>query len=117
MPYNCLHLFSLKAVSIAVVAVSAWLTYCGSMDLPVMLMMDMFSFMIFSSVEAMNNAAHVLEIIDATLSKLKRIENANVIDKDGQDIKLKNADIQFDNVSFAYDEKPVLKSQLSNSTR
>ena len=54
----------------------------------------------------MNNAAHVLEIIDATLSKLKRIENANVIDKDGQDIKLKNADIQFDNVSFAYDEKP-----------
>lgn len=53
MPYNCLHLFSLKAASIAVVAVSAWLTYCGSMDLPVMLMMDMFSFMIFSSVEAM----------------------------------------------------------------
>ena len=65
--------------------------------------------MIFSSVEAMNNAAHVLEIIDATLSKLKRIENANVIDKDGQDIKLKNADIQFDNVSFAYDEKPYWK--------
>ena len=74
MPYNCLHLFSLKAVSIAVVAVSAWLTYCGSMDLPVMLMMDMFSFMIFSSVEAMNNAAHVLEIIDATLSKLKKLK-------------------------------------------
>ena len=48
-------------------------------------------------------------IINATLSKLKRIENANVIDKDGQDIKLKNADIQFDNVSFAYDEKPVLE--------
>lgn len=110
MPYNCLHLFSLKAASIAVVAVSAWLTYCGSMDLPVMLMMDMFSFMIFSSVEAINNAAHVLEIIDATLSKLKRIENAKVIDEDGQNIKLQNADIQFDGVSFAYDEKPVLKN-------
>lgn len=117
MPYNCLHLFSLKAASIAVVAVSAWLTSEGSMDLPVMLMMDLFSFTMFSSVEALNNAAHVLEIIDATLSKLKRIETAKIIDGDGRDIKLQTADIRFDGVSFAYEtdgpgrgEKPVLKN-------
>ena len=58
MPFNCLHLFSLKAASIAIVAVAALLTYNGSMGLPTMLMLDMFSFMIFGSVEAMNNAAH-----------------------------------------------------------
>ena len=34
MPFNCMHLFSLKAASIAIVAVAAWLTCNGSMELP-----------------------------------------------------------------------------------
>lgn len=110
MPFNCLHLFSLKAASIAMVAAAAYFTIHGIMDLPTMLMMDMFSFMIFGSVEAMNNAAHVLEVIDATLNKLERIEQAEIIDKDGRDISLHNADIEFQNVTFSYDKIPVLKN-------
>ena len=120
MPFNCLHLFSLKAASIAIVAVAAFLTFNGNMDLPTMLMLDMFSFMIFGSVESMNNAAHVLEIIDTTLDKLERIEHAKIIDKDGKDIKLKNTDIEFQNVTFSYDKTPVLNdvsfSVLQGST-
>lgn len=108
MPFNCLHLFSLKATSIAIVAAAAFLTFNGNMYLPTMLMLDMFSFMIFGSVEAMNNAAHVLEIIDATLNKLERIEHAKIIDQDGKDITLKNTDIEFQNVTFSYDKTPVL---------
>ena len=53
MPFNCLHLFSLKAASIAIVAIAAFLTFNGGMDLPTMLMLDMFSFMLFGSVETM----------------------------------------------------------------
>lgn len=64
-PESCLHCHC---------SVAALLTYNGSMELPTMLMLDMFSFMIFGSVEAMNNAAHVLEVIDATLDKLDGIE-------------------------------------------
>lgn len=108
MPFNCLHLFSLKAASIAIVAIAAFLTFNGNMDLPTMLMLDMFSFMIFGSVEAMNNAAHVLEVIDATLDKLEHIEHAKVIDKGGKDITLKNTDIEFQNVTFSYDKTPVI---------
>ena len=66
-----------------------------------MLMLDMFSFMIFGSVEAMNNAAHVLEVIDATLDKLDGIEHADIIDKDGKDISLQNTDIAFRDVTFS----------------
>ena len=110
MPFNCLHLFSLKAASVAIVAVAAMLTYNGSMELPTMLMLDMFSFMIFGSVEAMNNAAHVLEIIDATLDKLERIEHADIIDKGGKDISLQNTDIAFRDVTFSYDKVPVLQN-------
>ena len=62
-PSTACTLFSLKAASIAIVAVAAMLTYNGSMELPTMLMLDMFSFMIFGSVEAMNNAAHVWRLL------------------------------------------------------
>lgn len=110
MPGNCMHLFSLKAATIGIVAVSAWLTWMGKMDLATMLMMDMFSFTIFGSIESVNNAAHVLQIIDVTLDKLERIESAKFIDEDGKDKPLLSADIQFDNVSFAYDQKPILKN-------
>ena len=110
MPFNCLHLFSLKAASVAIVAIAAWLTANGGMDLSTMLMLDMFSFMIFGSVESMNNAAHVLEIIDATLDKLERIEHADIIDKDGKDISLQNTNIAFRDVTFSYDKVPVLQN-------
>ncbi|MDO4281561.1 MAG: ABC transporter ATP-binding protein [Peptococcaceae bacterium] len=109
MPFNCLHLFSLKAASMAIVAVAAMLTHHGSMNLPTMLMLDMFSFMIFGSVETMNNAAHVLEVIDATLDKLARIEGAEMIDKDGQNLSLVRTDIAFRDVTFSYDDVPVLQ--------
>ena len=110
MPFNCLHLFSLKAASVAIVAVAALFTFGGSMPLPTMLMLDMFSFMIFGSVESMNNAAHVLEIIDATLDKLERMEQAQIIDENGKEIELDKIDIVFENVCFSYDEKPVLRN-------
>ena len=110
MPFNCLHLFSLKAASIVIVAVAALLTLTERMDLPTMLMLDMFSFMIFGSVEAMNNAAHVLEVIDTTLDKLDGIEYADMIDKDGKDISLHNTDIAFHDVTFSYDKVPVLRN-------
>ena len=66
--------------------------------------------MLFGSVETMNNAAHVLEVIDATLDKLDHIEHAEIIDRDGKDIVLKNADIEFQNVTFSYDKTPVLRN-------
>ncbi|WP_408647323.1 ABC transporter ATP-binding protein [[Clostridium] hylemonae] len=73
-------------------------------------MLDMFSFMLFGSVETMNNAAHVLEVIDAALDKLEHIEHAEIIDKNGKDIALKDADIEFQNVTFSYDKTPVLRN-------
>lgn len=109
MPFNCLHLFSLKAASMGIVAIAAVLTVNGAMALPIMLMLDMFSFTLFSSIETLNNAAHVLEIINATLDKLEKIEKARMIDQDGRDLFLHNSEITFQDVSFAYDKTPVLQ--------
>ena len=110
MPYNCLHLFSLKIASVAITAAAAFLTLKGNMSLTDMLSLDMFSFVLFNSIEAVNSAAHVLEVIDATLDKLDGIENAEFIDADGKDIPLLSSDISFKNVSFSYDSKQVINN-------
>lgn len=109
VPYNCLHLLALKGVSVGMVLLSAWMAAQKTMDIPTMLMMAIFSFVIFGHIEAVNGAVHVLEIIDATLDKLDTIQQAEYIDKDGQDIKLPAYDIRFRDVTFAYDKRTVLE--------
>ncbi|HEY3426556.1 MAG TPA: ABC transporter ATP-binding protein [Negativicutes bacterium] len=110
VPYNCLHLFALKAASTGIVLASALLTINGAMAIPTMLMMTIFSFVIFGHIETVNNAAHILEMIDATLDKLAGIANAEFIDKDSKDVELSAYDIQFQNVTFAYEKQAVLKN-------
>lgn len=110
VPYNTLHQFALKAASVGIVAVSALLAARGVMDLPTMLMMSIFSFVIFGHVESVNNAAHVLEVIDVTLDKLEDIEQAEGSDRNSRDLALSAYDISFREVSFAYDDqRDVLK--------
>ncbi len=110
VPYNCLHLFVLKAASVGIVFASAIMATNGAMDIPTMLMMAIFSFVIFGHIEAINNAAHVLEIIDATLDKLDSIGNAEFIDKNSKDMELSAYDIQFKDVTFAYEKREILKN-------
>ena len=109
-PNNCLHQFVLKAASVGIIAVSAYLTYTRKMDVNIMLMMDMFSFVMFSQIEPLSNAIHVIEVVNKTLDKLEKIEKADIIDKDGQNIELKKHDIKFSDVCFSYDKKQILNN-------
>lgn len=109
-PYNCLHQFVLKAASVGIIAVSAYLTYIRKMDVNIMLMMDMFSFVMFSQIEPLSNAIHVIEVVNKTLDKLEKIEKVDIIDKDGQNIELKKHDIKFSDVCFSYDKKQILNN-------
>lgn len=106
--YNVFHLLVLKTASVGIVFVSAMLGMGGQMELPMAMMMMIFSFVIFGSVEAINNAMHTLKIIDATLKKLEPIKNARPIDEKGKTVNLSTFDIRFEGVSFAYGEQEVL---------
>ncbi|NFD28837.1 ABC transporter ATP-binding protein [Clostridium botulinum] len=110
VPYNCLHLFVLKLASVVMVLASAIMAINGIMDIPTMLMMAIFSFVIFGHIETINNAAHVLKIIDTTLDKLNAIKSADFIDKNSKDIKLSKYDIKFKNVTFGYEKRDVLRN-------
>lgn len=108
VPFNCLHLFSLKLASVAIAAVAALLTTAGHMTVPVFLMLAVFSFVIFGHVEQINNATHVLEILESTMNKLEKIEQVKFIDENGKDKKVSRFDIEMEKVSFGYDKRMVL---------
>lgn len=107
-PFNLLHLLSLKVVSIIIVLVASLLYISQNSDLPSLIMISIFSFVIFESVENMNNAAHVLEMIDMTLNDIDDIKSAPLLDETGKDINIENHTIEFDHVSFGYEEKQVI---------
>ncbi|HEJ7663804.1 TPA: ABC transporter ATP-binding protein [Staphylococcus aureus] len=110
IPFNLLHLLSLKVTSILIVLVAYLLFIHNSIDLPTFIMISIFSFVIFDSVENINSAAHVLEIIDMTLEDIEKIKSAPELDKKGKDLTIENDDIAFENVNFSYDDKQVIKN-------
>ncbi|HDH4841778.1 TPA: ABC transporter ATP-binding protein [Staphylococcus aureus] len=110
IPFNLLHLLSLKITSILIVLVACLLFIHNSIDLPTFIMISIFSFVIFDSVENINSAAHVIEIIDMTLEDIEKIKSAPELDKQGKDLTIENDDIAFENVNFSYDDKQVIKN-------
>ncbi|HDP1988023.1 TPA: ABC transporter ATP-binding protein [Staphylococcus aureus] len=110
IPFNLLHLLSLKVTSILIVLVACLLFIHNSIDLPTFIMISIFSFVIFDSVENINSAAHALEIIDMTLEDIEKIKSAPELDKKGKDLTIENDDIAFENVNFSYDDKQVIKN-------
>lgn len=110
VPFNCLHLLALKAASIGLVLICAWQVLQGQISLPVFLVFVLFSFTIFGSVETVNDAAHVLGVVDSAMDKLEHLEQADYIDQEGREISLDSYDIQFKNVSFGYDKQMVLNN-------
>lgn len=107
-PFNCLHLFALKLASMGIVFICAWQAAQGQMSMTFFLMFVLFSFVMFGSVENINDAAHLLGVIDSAMDKLEALENAEYIDQDGTDIKPTSYDIEFKDVSFGYDDCMVL---------
>lgn len=107
-PFNCLHLFALKLASMGIVFICAWQAAQGLMSMAFFLMFVLFSFVMFGSVENINDAAHLLGVIDSAMDKLEALENAEYIDQDGTDIKPTSYDIEFKDVSFGYDDRMVL---------
>lgn len=110
IPWNVLHLFALRLSSVTIVLISAQYMMNGSITLPLMLLMAMFSFSMFASIEVINDSAHVLGMIGTAMDKIEKLEQADFIDQDGIDLKLDSFDIKFDDVSFCYDKKDVIRN-------
>src|SRR5699024_4074037 len=92
----------------AITIITAFLALNGKRDLPMALMLIVYSNVMFNTIEAADNSMHILEMLDTIDEKLQSIETAEFIDKDGRDISINYYDIDFKDVSFSYDSREVL---------
>ena len=112
VPWNCLHLFALRAASVGLVLTAGQQALVGALPLPYFLMIALFSFTIFGSVEAINDAAHILSVTDSVLDRLEELERTDFIDKDGREITPARFDVALSHVSVSYTHLDVYKRQL-----
>ena len=108
VPWNCLHLFALRAASVGLVLTAGWQALAGALPLQYFLMIALFSFPIFGSVEAINDAAHILSVTDSVLDRLEELEQTDFIDKGGKEVVPERFDVALSHVSFGYGGREVL---------
>ena len=109
IPWNAMHLIVLKLASVATIRISIWNTMQNITPLTFLLLMAMFAFFMFGGVEAINDSAHVLGMIDTAMNKIDRLEQAEFIDVAGKDLTIDSYDICFEHVDFGYTkEKQVI---------
>lgn len=109
VPANCAHLLALKIASVLLLVAVSYLCINGEISRSVMLMMCFFSFSIFAGLEPISDSAHVLGVIEDAMNHLDSLKNEKLIDETGKDITLTNYDICFNDVTFGYDSRTVLK--------
>lgn len=106
---NCMHLIALRFAAAGIVLYAAMAAVRGDMPLSTMLMIVVFSFVLFAQVEAVNNATHVLNMVDVTMNQVEAIEKARFIDAKGAERAVSDSEIRFDRVQFGYDDRKVIR--------
>lgn len=104
------NIFSALPVALMVVFVSYWMLQ-GSFDLAYGIGFIVFSFVMFMPVMLMGNAAEVLSVSDAAIERYKEMMSIEEM-KDHRDtsFQIDKMNIRFQDVSFAYEDKEVLKN-------
>jgi ATP-binding cassette subfamily B protein len=80
----------------------------GSMLLPELLIVLIFIFRIYIPFQALSGQSAEIRLMEACLDRYQKLKDIEIIDQAGQDKQLKNYQIEFEDVSFAYEEHDVL---------
>ncbi|MBO6299772.1 MAG: ABC transporter ATP-binding protein [Lachnospiraceae bacterium] len=104
IPYNCLHIFALKAASVWMILAVMYAGMAGKQELFMVLIVSFLSMSVFNSVEPIADSAHVLAVINNAFDKMEMFSDDHLLDAEGEDIHPQNYDIAFRNVEFSYSD-------------
>jgi ATP-binding cassette subfamily B protein len=93
-----------------VIMVACWLVLGYQIDKTFLLMIIIYIFEFFLPFQVLGTVAALVRIMEASLKRYENIMKEPIIDENGKDIKLNNFDVEFKNVSFAYENEKVLKN-------
>lgn len=111
IPYNCLHIFALRAASVWMIIAVIYAGIAGRLDLTMVLIVSFLSMSVFNSVEPIADSAHVLSVINNAFDKMEMFSDSNMLDTEGCDIKTDAFDIEFSHVDFSYNDAGETESR------
>ncbi|MDR1068486.1 MAG: ABC transporter ATP-binding protein/permease, partial [Clostridiales Family XIII bacterium] len=89
----------------AVLFLSFWQFFNGELSLPVVVMVALFVFRIYLPAMGLAGGASMMRVMEAGLDRYEKLKEVPIIDADGKNIALTSFEIEFENVTFSYEEK------------
>lgn len=108
-PYTAVQQIILNLFGVAIMIVSVLLYVNGQMGLVNALMMLIFSFMVFEQMKSAGSSMANLRIAESSIDKANETDHVPVMDEGARAITPETRDISFENVSFSYENRPVLQ--------
>lgn len=103
-PWMAVRQLVIRAFSVLILIASLVFYRDGSLSLSMCILMLIVSFMIYQELEGAGNMSDNLQMLAASMDTADEIDKTPVMDIDGQDLAAKDAEVVFDDVSFAYSE-------------
>lgn len=109
-PYTALQeaVLQIAGVGMMLAAVLFWAN--GSMSTANALMVLVMSFLVFNPIKAFGMGVSMLRMAAAAIDRTVETEDMPRMDENGKDLNPEKHDIVFDNVSFSYEQTPILKN-------
>lgn len=109
-PLNMLYSIVFRISACAIMLCAGILAVGGDLSFANLSVILIASFTIFNPIEVMGQMTTMVRMMDATLDRVEHIKESRKIDETGKDISLNTFDIDFKDVSFAYERgNPILK--------
>ena len=108
-PYITLEEISLRLFSVIIMTAGCFFALSGAMTLADALMTIVISFLCFAQIQTAGSAMQMLRIVSSSIDQAESVDSIPELDENGQAIQPQTHSIEFRNVSFAYDRKPILK--------
>lgn len=109
MPFAVMLQAILKLFSVAIVIASVLFYLNGQMKIVNCLVMLVAAFIIYEQLESAGHGLSTLRIAGTSIENANRIDSAPTMNEGAKDIIPEHTDIEFKNVSFAYEKRTVLK--------
>lgn len=103
-PWLAVRQLAVRLFAVLILIASLAFYRNGTLSLAMCILMLIVSFMIYQELESAGNMSDNLQMLGASMDKADEIDKTPIMDIDGKDLTAKNAEVAFEDVSFAYSQ-------------
>lgn len=110
IPTLCLQKIIIKLTGVIVCALSVARYLSGSMSVVFAIVFMVASFLIYESLDTVSSYSSLLRSVDRAVSEANEILETKGMEIDGEDRTPAHHDIELKDVTFSYEEKPIIRN-------